>query len=829
MPLTSGTKLGRYEIRSKIGEGGMGEVYQALDTELDRIVAIKTLPKSIGSNQQRLHRFIQEAKAASALNHPHILTIHEIGTVGNSRFIAMEFIDGETLRKRMTAGLKPGEALEFAIQISSALAAAHVAGIIHRDIKPENVMVRGDGYVKVLDFGLAKLIEPQGSQTDPEAPTKAMVNTGAGTVLGTANYMSPEQAKGTNMDARTDIWSLGVVLYEMVAGHLPFRGATPTETISLILQRDAAPLTRFVANVPPELERIVNKALTKDREERYQTMKDLLIDLRALKRKLEVDAEIDRTLSPELRQTQSSAAGSTASGIAAGTISKTSAPSASSAEYIVTGIRQHKVAAVTVVMALVVGAIGLAYYLYARNTEVAIDSIAVLPFQNAGGDPNIEYLSDGISESLINSLSQIQRLRVIARSTAFRFKAKDIDPQQVGRELNVRSVLTGRVRQAGDRLNIQVDLVDTSTGAQLWGEEYERHVADALAIKQSIAREITEKLRLRLSGNEQEQLARRDTTNTEAYQFYLRGRYYWNKRTADGLKKAIEEFQHAVERDPNYALGYVGLADCYLLLEQYAGVPSNESLPKAKAAADRALQIDESLAEAHTSLAKVHEFSWQWAEADKEYRRAISLNSNYPTAHHWYSIYLRVVGRFSEAAKEIDRAFELDPLSPVISINVSDIYTLRGDFDAAIERSKKTIELYPDYPGGYETLAKAYAGKRQYSEAIAELSKAVEVSGRASWYLSELGYCYALAGKHAEALAILKEMEARYAKRETNAFNVALLHLGLGNKDRAFAWLEKDFETRNGVLEDIAYDPYFSLLRDDPRYADLLRRMGLKP
>ncbi|MDQ2920329.1 MAG: serine/threonine-protein kinase, partial [Acidobacteriota bacterium] len=418
MTLSYGTKLGRYEIRSKIGAGGMGEVYLALDTELDRTVAIKILPEALASDQQRLQRFIQEAKAASALNHPHILTIHEIGSTGDSRFIATEFIDGDTLRQRISAGMKLVDILEVSIQAVSALAAAHAAGIIHRDIKPENIMVRRDGYIKLLDFGLAKLTEPVDSATDTEAPTKAMVNTGAGTVMGTANYMSPEQAKGTRVDARTDLWSLGAVLYEMVTGHVPFAGETPTETISLILQKEPPPLNRYANEVPAELERIVSKTLTKNREERYQSAKDLLIDLRNLKRKLEVDAEIDRTVPPEFRgapSTKSTSGGqsapATASGAAAATVPASAAHSASSAEYIVAGLKQHKLAAAIAVLVLVLGAVGLCLYLHARNTEVAIESIAVLPFVNTSGDANTEYLSDGIAETLINSLSRLQQLR----------------------------------------------------------------------------------------------------------------------------------------------------------------------------------------------------------------------------------------------------------------------------------------------------------------------------------------------------------------------------------------------------------------------------------
>ncbi|HSP63551.1 MAG TPA: serine/threonine-protein kinase, partial [Pyrinomonadaceae bacterium] len=535
MTLAPGTKLGRYEIRSQIGAGGMGEVYLALDTELDRLVAIKILPGHLAPNQQRLQRFIQEAKATSALNHPHILTIHEIGVEGATRFIATEFIEGETLRPRMTEGLKLTEILEIAIQTAGALAAAHAAGIIHRDIKPENIMIRRDGYIKVLDFGLAKLTEPLGSATDNEAPTRAMVDTREGTVMGTANYMSPEQAQGTKVDARADLWSLGAVLYEMVTGQVPFAGKTPAETISLILQKEPAPLTRYSHEVPAELERIVAKSLTKSREERYQTAKDLLIDLRNLKRKLEVDAEIDRTVPSELRAATSTSGGAgtpaTASGTAA-TASPRAARAASSAEYIFTGIKQHKLAAVIVLLVLVVGAVGLSFYLHARNTEVAIESIAVLPFQNRSTEPDTEYLSDGLAESLIYRLSRLPNLKVSPTTSVFRYSGKEIDPVKVGKELGVDAVLSGRIVQRGDNLTISAELVDVRYNKLLWGEQYDRKMSDLLATQREIAQEIVEKLKLKVSG-EEKGLAKHYTESNEAYQLYLEGRFYWNKRTGE--------------------------------------------------------------------------------------------------------------------------------------------------------------------------------------------------------------------------------------------------------------------------------------------------------
>jgi len=460
------------------------------------------------------------------------------------------------------------------------------------------------------------------------------------------------------------------------------------------------------------------------------------------------------------------------------------------------------------------------------STEQPTKSIAVLPFENATRNTDTEYLSDGISEALINSLTELQQLKVIARSTAFRYKGKQIDPQGVGRELKVRTVLMGVVRQVGDRLNVQVDLVDAMTGTQLWGQEYERKLADVLAVKQALVREVTAKLRLKLTGEQQQRLTQRDTTNPEAYQFYLRGRYYWNKRTAENLKKAMEQFQQAADKDPSYALAYVGLADTYVLLENYAGTHANETLPKAKAFAERALQLDSSLAEAHTSLGYVYNNLWQWKEAEEEFKRATKLNPNYPTAHHWYSLCLLDVGRMDEAKAEIKRAHELDPLSLIIGTTLTYAYLAEGDASFSIAQSKKVVDLDPNFPRGHEYLGLAYLKERRYAEAIAELQKAVELSGRERWPLRDLGYGYAISGKRVEAQAILKELVGKYEKGQAIGQDLAAVYAGLGDKDQAFAWLEKDFQTRSGLLAWTKWTPAFESLRSDPRFTDLLRRMG---
>ncbi len=465
----------------------------------------------------------------------------------------------------------------------------------------------------------------------------------------------------------------------------------------------------------------------------------------------------------------------------------------------------------------------------ASSSGLPEKSIAVLPFDNATRNADTEYLSDGISEAMINSLTELQQLKVIARSTAFRYKGKQIDPQSVGRDLNVRTVLMGVVRQVGDRLNVQVDLVDAMTGSQLWGQEYERKLVDVVTVKQALVREVTEKLKVKLTGEQQQRLTQRDPTNPEAYQFYLRGRYYWERRTAENLTKAIGQFQQAADKDPNYALAYVGLSDSYVLLENYAGTPANESLPKAKAFAARALQIDSSLAEAHTSLGYVYNNLWQWKEAEDEFKRAIELNPNYPTAHHWYSLFLLDAGRVAEAKAAIKRAQELDPLSLIIGITVTYAYLGEGDAKFAIAQSKKVVELDPSFPRGHEFLGLALLEDRRYEEAIAELEKAVELSGRERWPLHDLGFGYGISGRHTEAQAILKELLGKYEMGQAIGQDLAAVCAGLGDKDQAFAWLEKDFQTRSGLLPWIRWAPAFASLRSDPRYADLLRRMGLQP
>jgi len=825
--LSPGTRLSRYEIRSKLAEGGMGEVYLAFDSELNRTVALKVLHQAVAANEQRARRFIQEAQAASALNHPHILTIHEIGNTGDCTFIATEFIDGDTLRKRINNGSQNlHEILEFAIQTAGALSAAHTARIVHRDIKPENIMVRRDGYVKVLDFGLAKLGEPPDFASDGEAPTKAMVNTREGTVMGTANYMSPEQARGLDVDPRTDLWSLGVVLYEMITGKPPFAGETANDSISLILQKDPVPLTRYVKDIPAELERIVSKALTKDREERYQTAKDLLIDLRNLKRKLEVNAELDRTPPPELREPLP-----TTSGPNATTASSTSQPAASSAEYLFSEIRRHKIAAGLGAVVLLAAVVGISLYLYARNSEVAIDSIAVLPFQNRNSEPDTEYLSDGLAESLIYRLSQLPNLRVSPTSSVFSYKNKEIDPVTVGNKLGVSAVLSGRIVQRGDNLTISAELIDVRQNKLLWGEQYERKMSEVLQTQREIAREIVEKLKLRVTADEKG-ITKNYTENNEAYQLYLKGRFYWNKRTAYALHKSVEFYEQAIQRDPNFALAYAGLADTYSLLggpEAGGDMPPIEALPKAKAAALKSIELDGSLAEPHVSLGHVSYFyDRDWVKAESEFKRGLELKPNYPVAHHWYAIFLSSIpGRTPEALTEIRRALELDPTSLVINAWYGRILGVDGQLDQAVEQLRKTVELDPNFNLAHYRLGQAYAEKQMYNEAIDEFNKLLNLpDGRRSGLMG-LAHAYALAGRREEAQKRLNEL-LELSKREfVSPGQIGIIYVALGEKDKAFEYLDEANKVYDLNLMRIKVERRFDPLRSDPRFNDLVKRIGL--
>jgi serine/threonine-protein kinase len=829
--LQAGQKINRYEIVSLIGQGGMGEVYLAHDSRLGRKVALKLLPTYLSNDKGRLRRFEQEARSASALNHPNVCTIYEVGETEETRpFIAMEQIEGITLRQRLEQGqIKLSEALDIAVQIASALTAAHEAGIVHRDIKPENIMLRRDGYVKVLDFGLAKLAEQQ-RQTS-RILTRSGIKTEPGIVLGTPQYMSPEQARGLPVDARTDIWALGAVIYEMVAGRAPFEGETISDIIAGVLEREPVPLARYAPKLPENVEWIVSKALRKDKEERYQTSKELLTDLRSVKQRLEFETELERSSPPNKASGAIMATSSNAQ-----TLRYSAAPTSevggsrwtSSAEYIVGGIKQHKLGTGLGLTVLLAAVIGLSYFFYfAPSTKAAITSIAVLPFANAGGDPNMEYLSDGITESLINSLSRLPQMKVIARSSAFTYKGKEIDPQEVAKNLGVQAIVTGRVIQRGDNLHISAEMMNASDRTQIWGEQYNRKAADLQTVQAEISKELGAKLRLKLTGEEERRITKRYTETAEAYQFYLKGRYYWGKENEEGFKKAIENFNQAIAIDPHYALAYSGLADTYSLLGIYGYLDQKEAFPKAKFAAQKALEIDDTLAEAHASLAKIRELEWDWSGAESAHKRAIELNPNYASAHLYYSSYLTKMGRHDESISESKRAEELDPLSLSIKASTGFVYFMARRYDQSIEEYQKTLEMDSSFMTAHYMLGYVYMAKGMYKEASAEFQKCIDIEGSIPSNLLPLARTYALSGKKAEALRILDQVNS--TKEYVTPIDMVHLYLSLEDQKQVFIWLQKAYESRDGQLGYLKVDPFMDSLRSDPRFQDLVRRVGFMP
>jgi serine/threonine protein kinase/Tfp pilus assembly protein PilF len=773
-------------------------------------------------SRDRVNRFEQEARAISALNHPNIVTIHEIGRLNDVNFIVTEFIDGQTLREIISERrIDVLEALDLSVQIANALSAAHAAGIIHRDIKPENIMVRGDGYVKVLDFGLAKLMERQAGQSVTEAPTKIFAQTQPGLVMGSTSYMSPEQARGTDVDGKTDIWSLGVVLYEMLTGCAPFEGETPTDVIAAILERQPPALVTLAPSTSPKLQAIVTRTLKKHRDERYQTIGHLLSELRELKQALDARAHLERR------------AGSTESVATREAIQKTTtqlaAHTKSSAEYIVGELKHHKAAAAAAAALIFVIAIGLIVgysYFSPRNRSAAgaeaIDSIAVLPFVNVDNDPNKEYLAEGISDSLITNLTQLDSLRVMSLSSVLRYKGKQTDAQTVGRELKVGAVLMGRLIQRGDELSISTELIDARDNRRLWGQQYNRNVSNILLIENEIGQEVAQKIRPGLTGQEQKQLAKPNTENTEAYHLYSLGNYYLrNIQSPERVHKAVEYFNRAIEADPKYALAYHGLFKIYFGLGGEGQMPPKELRPKVEWAALKAVELDDSLAAAHAALGFVKKMNWDWAGAEKEYQRAIELDPNNFNGYFGYYILLINIGRADEAIPLAKRAMELDEL-PRNHLAFVNLY--KREFDAAIDLLKK--ESNPKR--GILQLGEAYLGKGMNDEAVAQFENLVNPDEPTTWRgYPMLAYAYAAAGQREKALKILDEQKKLAKQRYVSPFNFAIIYTGLGDKDRAFQSLEKCIEERVIVLYHFPHRPIFDPLRSDPRYEKLLRKMNL--
>ncbi len=774
MTLSAGTRLGPYEIVAPLGAGGMGEVYRARDPRLNREVAIKVLPERLAKDPQALARFESEAKAVAALSHPNILAIHDFGNDQGVSYAVTELLEGETLRSNLgRAALPWRKAVEIGASIADGLATAHSKGIIHRDLKPENIFLTSDGRVKILDFGLARWTASPTSE-QAESPTLTQENV----ILGTAGYMSPEQVRGTPADARSDIFSLGCVLYEMVAGRRAFSRETSAQTMAAILEAQPPELATTGKQVPVGLENVIAHCLEKNPQQRFHSAHDLGLALRA-----------------------------TLGG------SQSSRP-----------IPWRWVAASVALLALV-----SAMYWFAARVK-PIDSLAVMPFINVGGDPNTEYLSDGITENLINNLSQLPKLRVVPRSMVLGYKGKEMDPRKVGQDLHVRAILTGRVVQRGDSLHIQTELVDVGEVSQLWGQQYDRKFAEILAVQEEIAKQVSDKLHLRPTGEQQKRLSKHGTENTEAYQLYLKGRYYWNRRTADLLKKANEYFQQAIDKDPAYGLAYAGLAESYALFNFYEVLPPSESCPKAKAAAMKAIEIDENLAEAHNALGWINmSCDWDWPGSDREFKRALEINPNYGQARTQYGNYFEAMGQLDEAIAQRRRAAELEPLTLIIGAVLGRALYEARHYDQAIEQLRRTLELDPSFVQAHLFLGWVYEQKGMPTEAIAELRQTVSLSGGTPLYVSALGHAYAISGQRSLAEESLARLAVQTKRRYVDPYNIAAVYNGLKEKDQVWKYLEMAYQERSYWILYMRVDPRFDAIRADPRYQDILRRMHLTP